>query len=177
MSSNEQTIEELSEKLGINPDNILHLVLSNGWEVFAEIVDTAIEIELEDGVFDDEEFTSNEDEINNELIPENNDVIAFHPLRVIRDSFISSDGNHVTESFFIEYNAYSKNPWIPINPAQIISKDHPDDGSILEYLTILETLYFLEENVKDNPEIKKSKTKSKNNVVNLADYYNLSKKK
>lgn len=157
----EKDVEHICDFLGIDSDSIMHLVLSNGWEVFAEVTDFSV------NEFEDEEHDVSKVSVE---FASDDEIVAYHPLRVIRDTVISDDGETFnSQSYFITYNAYSNNIYVPLNKNCIISKDFPDLPAKYEYLKQLEEQYAPKTVSKDDKKPSKKKADYKN-VINLMDY-------
>ena len=125
-------IEDICTMLDICPDEIKHIVLSNGYELFGVDVFQGIENDV----------TDDEDSLELEIVPDGEKKTFYHPMRVVRDNFIAPDGNYHSHSYWLPYNPYSSNIYISINEDNIISEDYPDTESIYEYLKSLEEIYM-----------------------------------
>ncbi len=157
---------EFCERIGLDLDNVRHIILSNGWELFAEIQD------FEMKTLDDDGDDSTEIVMEFSFAGEGQ-IIANYPLRVIRDSMIEN-GQYHSQSVFINYNAYSSNTTVPINTIQIVSIDEPDMEAKVEYaINLYEEYHKEDEPTAETPKrviSTKSTVVDPNNVVQFSDY-------
>lgn len=108
------TLDEEFDDLGIEIDNIVHVLLIGHTELIGEhIIDKATK-----------------------------DYIFYNPIKILRDSFFDEEGTYNNHSYLIEWNPCIENDFILIKPSSVISISKPNKFILKSYLDCIKELYY-----------------------------------
>jgi hypothetical protein len=168
-------VNVLCENLSISKDDIYYIRLKNGEELMCEFCD--YEAVTED--FDvDEEVVIDVNDDTHRLMQSDTHEIAFFPLSIKEESFISSDGSFVSHKYFTVFNEYNNDIFQPIDKTDISLKSQVTNSSaLIDYLTGVAGHYYMTDltiNISTEPQNIINPT---GNVVDFDKYFTRRKMK
>lgn len=141
----DQHIKDLASKLEIDVENLVHFTLIGNIELIGEI-------------------------IPDETDPEEEHLIIFEPIKILRETTINEDGDYNFQQYFIEWNPCMKEPFIVLNSPSIMTSTEPNQESIACYLETVYNKYFPELSLELDVSTKAETIQSSEKKTNIIDF-------